>query len=99
MTEQDFYKLERIYQKAKKLKNVIDKFYFNDKNRGEDYIEARKQFDELDPLSEIISVATHKKFDIGPKIKEVRNLILLKTAGTVNLPDETIIEIIEKSVL
>lgn len=96
MTDKDFFFLERLYKEAKRLRYEIDNCEENDK---EYLAHLKKEYDELDVIDAMVNNTSQKVKKISERIIRIRNEVLRRTNGVVNLDDETIVSIIEKSVI
>jgi len=96
MDDKDYEIVSRLHRKAKELRKAISNC---DPQDVDLYVELKNEYDELDIVDELIRETSHKVRMLDKKVLEIRNHVLFKTNGMVNLDDATILTIIEKAVL
>lgn len=95
MTEKDFKFLENLYLKAKQIRKEIEDTPGDDPR----FIELKIEFDELDAIEELVNNTSQKIRLFDEKIYNIRNYVMHKTNGMIDLPKDIIIGIIEKSLI
>lgn len=94
MTDAEYKFLEELYLRAKSLRQNINTSF--DEN---EYMALCTEYDRIDLIEEMLNNSSQKVRPLDEKIIDIRNYVMQRTNGMVDLNRETVIGILEKFVL